>query len=1151
MRLKTLLVAVTATFAVTAAHAQSSFEFRFTQKGLEATNQGDLGSLTPAGAFLNVETGTTATGSATLANTGRVPLAVSSITTGGAPSDYQQANNCPGILDIGATCVIDITFAPTTTGARPGQLTVQTNSPTKPALVLPLSGYAMAPPASLSLGNFTPGTAFDNIVKGQSGSATAVLTNTGRTPVALQSISASGNPTAGEFSQTNNCSASLPIGAQCTITVKFQPTAGGARNGTLAIVTDMPAQPILSRSLTGSAIAPSAALSTPAFAATATGSASMGTATLTNTGSAPVAISDLDASSVTGTGFSFDASTCGATLAVGSTCTVSVKFAPVAPGTSTGSLAVVTDAGTLTAGLGATAVQGSASLSTSDVAFGIAQVGSSTTQSVTVTNNGTAALTFSAVSLSSGAADYTLTQTCTAQAIAVGDSCSISATFQPAAEGTRSGTVTLAHNGLGATTIGLSGTGKRPEASLSTANFASTAVGSSSNATATLTNTGIGALSLTVPSAAAVSGANYSFVSTTCTSSLAAGASCTVTVKFSPTSTTPAAGALSLNTGAGIQSTVLGATGIQGFASVSPGSLAFGSHQVGSTSVVQSVTVTNIGTSTLSFTGVGISSGAADYAQSNNCATVEAGGTCTINVALTPTAAGARAGVLGLVHDGGGVATVSLSGTGEAPSGSLSIATFGTVQVGSATTATATLTNTGIGPLSLTVPSALNVSGADFAFVSTTCPAQLATGSACSTVIRFTPSAAGARSGMLAINSAAGSHSVSLSGTGQMQSATLSTPSFSATAVGSSSTATATLTNTGIGNLAVTLPASVTGASYSIVANTCTSSIAPGAWCSVTVRFAPTSTTADTGTLAVITGAGTKSVSLSSTGIQGYASMSPGSLTFASRTVGTTSPAQTITVTNTGTNTLTFTGIGIATGGTDYAQSNNCGSVAVGGTCTVNVTFTPAAAGNPRNGTLGFTHNGGGIATVSLTGSSTATIATVVAGKWSDGTYAKTCVDYRTGDATHTGATTDGTYSIKPVNTIYSVTCNMVGGGWTVFPYMLAGYDGFPGDGSSTSTARVNSAYLQMYQELGAASLYQRVTIYGVSEASYDFYRFLDYDSVDIVGTSSTSGTMPSTTLDVFINKNYRKSLSRTSFSTDGSVDGGPGAYVGNTSWFK
>lgn len=74
--------------------------------------------------------------------------------------------------------------------------------------------------------------------------------------------------------------------------------------------------------------------------------------------------------------------------------------------------------------------------------------------------------------------------------------------------------------------------------------------------------------------------------------------------------------------------------------------------------------------------------------------------------------------------------------------------------------------------------------------------------------------------------------------------------------------------------------------------------------------------------------------------------LNPGGLVFSGQSVGTTSQAQIVTLTN-GDATQTVTGITITgTNPGDFAQSNNClTTLAPGATCTISVTFTPAAAG--------------------------------------------------------------------------------------------------------------------------------------------------------------------------------------------------------------
>jgi hypothetical protein len=96
-------------------------------------------------------------------------------------------------------------------------------------------------------------------------------------------------------------------------------------------------------------------------------------------------------------------------------------------------------------------------------------------------------------------------------------------------------------------------------------------------------------------------------------------------------------------------------------------------------------------------------------------------------------------------------------------------------------------------------------------------------------------------------------------------------------------------------------------------------------------------------------------------------------LTFGSQTVGTTSAAQTVTLTNSGTGSLTLSGLSVSG---SYAETSTCGTtVAVGGSCTISVTFAPTSAGT-QTGSLTLSDNAtSSTQTVALTG--TAVAATV------------------------------------------------------------------------------------------------------------------------------------------------------------------------------
>jgi len=92
-------------------------------------------------------------------------------------------------------------------------------------------------------------------------------------------------------------------------------------------------------------------------------------------------------------------------------------------------------------------------------------------------------------------------------------------------------------------------------------------------------------------------------------------------------------------------------------------SLSFGNVQVGG-SATQTITVANAGSAPLRIGSVNSSGG---FAQTNNCtAAIPAGGSCTVTVAFSPTAAGTQSGMLTIADNAaGGPQTVSLSGAGS------------------------------------------------------------------------------------------------------------------------------------------------------------------------------------------------------------------------------------------------------------------------------------------------------------------------------------------------------------------------------------------------------------------------------------------------------------------------------------------------------
>src|SRR5439155_352799 len=96
---------------------------------------------------------------------------------------------------------------------------------------------------------------------------------------------------------------------------------------------------------------------------------------------------------------------------------------------------------------------------------------------------------------------------------------------------------------------------------------------------------------------------------------------------------------------------------------LSPTALTFAAQNVGLTSAVQPVTLSNTGSGALAITSIAVSG---DFGQTDTCGgSLAAGANCTINVTFTPTASGARSGTLTVTDNAvSNPRTVLLAGTG-------------------------------------------------------------------------------------------------------------------------------------------------------------------------------------------------------------------------------------------------------------------------------------------------------------------------------------------------------------------------------------------------------------------------------------------------------------------------------------------------------
>jgi Abnormal spindle-like microcephaly-assoc'd, ASPM-SPD-2-Hydin len=389
---------------------------------------------------------------------------------------------------------------------------------------------------------------------------------------------------------------------------------------------------------------------------------------------------------------------------------------------------------------------------------------------------------------------------------------------------------------------------------------------------------------------------------------------------------------------------------------LSPASLKLASTVVGQTSAASTLTLTNSGSFSISISTVSVSG---DFSETDSCAgqTILPGGTCTVSVTFTPSVTGSIAGALTITDNALNTPQVlALSGTGLAElSVSPASENFGTVTVGTTSAPkTMTLTNNTSGTLDYTFLTSSNYSVVGSG--KSPCNGGLAKKAKCTVSVTFTPSANGAADGSLAVSSASfPTELAALSGTGSgggTAPLTFSPATFKVanTLVGaSSSPVTVTVTNSSAATVNITN--FVASADYSVIGSgstPCSGALGAGDSCTVAVTFSPSIAGKLDGSVVFMDNASvnTQLYDLSATAVLPV-TFAPASLTFASQALGKTSAAKSITLTNNQAATLDLTGIA-ASGQFSAAPGGKkpCGStVSAHGTCTFEVTFTPAQAG--------------------------------------------------------------------------------------------------------------------------------------------------------------------------------------------------------------
>jgi hypothetical protein len=685
---------------------------------------------------------------------------------------------CIGTVAPGASCFVQVAFAPTAMGPSAGALTLASDGGTAKAT---LTGYG-SPDTGLSLN--PAALVFSNVPSPTATQQVITVSNTGAYDLEIGSLSS----TSSAFQTSTTCGI-LTAGSNCSITMNFVPqNAQVSASLSIPVTSSAPGAPQTTYSvpLSGNYTVEDSGLQIlPAvsdFGPTATGISGIVRQFLVNN----LTTQAVDLVLSLPRQFSLTEQPC-STLAAGQGCTFSMAFTPLTNGDVTGTIAAHSTpvgGGTTLSGLGYVKGfgTGQAALTlTGDllpgnlISFGQVPSGQTSISTLTMTNNGTNLMTIRRVT---SEWPFLSTTTC-GMPLSPSESCTITITYSPlnqAATGsspapfnTDSGTIVIESDAASSPQlIQLSGT-VTPQyvtTPLNTApvyaytvsqgslHFDATRAGEASSAqTIDLTNTGTRTIHVSgvrVPADFSVQG--------NC-STIVAGASCPLQLSFTPQAsssqtTSAILGALEIlsDSSTSLEFVSLFGRATPSTLGISPAALDFGQALVGSSATMQSV-VTNYSSSPVTIRSI---SASGDYSLQGNCpgpgGQLAPSASCALQITFRPVQEGERTGTVTISSSLTTLPlTINLTGTGTNPHLLFTprILSFGDTALGASASLAVSITNSGNAPVSNIDAS---ITG-DYAIQKPCTVRTLTPGGRCDLTILFAPKAAGNRTGTLRITS--------------------------------------------------------------------------------------------------------------------------------------------------------------------------------------------------------------------------------------------------------------------------------------------------------------------------------------------------------------------------------------------------------------
>ena len=938
----------------------------------------------------SVDVGSTSSETFTVSNDGDDDLSVSSSSITGTDAGQFSITSGGGSVTLapGESHNITVQFGPSSAGSKSASLSISSDDPDEGTKTAALSGTGVLEP---DIGLSPSSANFGSVsVSGGSETESFTVSNSGNDNLNVSSSSISGSGSSHFSITSGGGSFSLAPGATHTIQVTYNPSSAGSHSASLNVSSDDPDEGTKSASLSGTGTEPDITLSPSSenYGDVVVDQSSSETFTVGNSGSETLSVSSVSLTGGNSDQFSITSGGGSFTLAPGATRNVTVQFSPTSEGAKSTTLRIASndpDENPKDAALSGTGVViPDIAVSPSSKNYGNVRVGSSSSQSFTVSNEGNGTLNVGGTSLTGTNSDqFSITSGGGSFSLAPGGSRTVAVAFNPTNTGAKSANLRFSSDDPdeGTKDVALSGTGTLPDIGLSPSsqNYGDVVVDQTGSETFTVSNDGDATLNVSSTTITGTNSDQFSITSGGGSFSLSPGSTRSVTVQFAPTSEGAKSANLSLSSDdpdENPKTAALSGTGIViPDIAVSPSSKNYGNVELGATSS-QTFTVSNTGNGDLSVSSVTITGSNADQfsiTSGGGSFTLAPGGTRSVSVQFAPTSQGAKSGTLRLASDDPdeNPKEAALSGTGTEPDiqTSTSSLALGDVVVGSNSTETLTVSNTGDATLSVTSTTITGGQSSDFAIVSGGGAFSLAPSGSRSVQIRFAPGATGSRTSTLRFVSNDPDENpkdVSLGGTGVVPDIAVNPTShdYGSNGLNANVTYTFVVSNEGTSPLSVT-STTLTGthsAEFSIVSGGGAYSLNAGATRNVTVRFTPVTTGDKTATMRISSNdpdEANTDVALSGRGILvADISLSPSSKNFGNVTLGQ-SVTQTFTISNSGSASLSVSSTSIV--GTHANQFNiNSGggsfSLAPGASRNLVVEFEPDETG-AKNATLRIASN--------------------------------------------------------------------------------------------------------------------------------------------------------------------------------------------------